>query len=396
MNPLIIGSESSLELGIAGGHVKDLASALPPNAQPKIEPIQYPLSLTKERVVDELIAMPDSIIPFLRLMGVIWNTSHRGYVNIIQCLWSSLIRIALVFLCIVGVVAIYYSVARNTNTGTLYGVAYIIQSLVLWPSLFYIHKRLNTKAPQVDLVFYSKSRYHSMFVFVISIVLGLVFPIFGLTYGHLDSTMDLTYLVGNLLAQISISCFLSVNMMLVGVDCGVCILIISDLINQMHSKSLTMERFNDARNDIHQRVKHAKFTNDLVVATAVLNVILLLLVLYLSKIVDPLILLATTCVYLREIPYLLLVFLQTAKVNDKSDELLTLLGTAPWGCSVVDQREYEYHHSRVMLYINAQANLISFPLAGLRLNTTQVYVRVIGWVLAFAVGVIRTFLLSKF
>ncbi len=154
-----------------------------------------------------------------------------------------------------------------------------------------------------------------------------------------------------------------------------------------------MEQYNLVRQEISQRVEGAKFTNDLMVAAATVNLIFLLVALFFAHDNLPIVeliqnIVVVTSIFLKEIPYLILVFQLTARVNDKSDELIKLLGTHMW--------DVEHNHTRLMLYVNAEADRISFPLAGMRLKTREVYVRIAAWVFALLVGVVKSFFLLKY
>jgi uncharacterized integral membrane protein len=164
------------------------------------------------------------------------------------------------------------------------------------------------------------------------VLTGGFFPVFLVYYApnaHLDLTNSLLD-AGAFIGEVAISCMLAVNMLFISVDANLCASLVDLLIKQQHDKQITLESFDLIRSEVSTRVAAAKSQTNTIVLVALLDVlIVVILLLFLTTNLTPSTggYLAAMCtLFLKEIPFLLIVFLQSAKVNEKSDKLIKLLG----------------------------------------------------------------------
>jgi hypothetical protein len=193
---------------------------------------------------------------------------------------------------------------------------------------------------------------------------------------------------GFFLAELGISCILSVNMLFTAVDISVCSNLLDNLTTQVVNKTLTTHTLNKTREEIEQRVHHSLYMNTSMIIVALINIIVILIeLLFAFKVYSQQDTYIHLLLFVKELPFLYITFMKSAGINEQADKLVTLLGTSEWG--------NEPNNMRLSLYVNAESRKISFPLAGMRLTKRDVYMRFGAWFVALIFSVFRLLVLRN-
>lgn len=282
---------------------------------------------------------------------------------------------------------------------TLCMITIILQSLVLVPSFFRISNKLHQPCLMIDVEQYPKCFTVCLVVFSISILSGLVgviFPILYLWYyNDLPTFVILT--MTEIIGTFCVSVFLTANIMMIAVDANVACSLLDMLTERAKNQTLTLKLFKDVREEIQSRVK-ASYWESAVVIVAILDIMVMVLILLLVPLLEQkftLIFVVLMCIYfLKEVPFLFVVLMQSAQVNDKSDKLTRLLGTISWRKSgdeeSASREDNDRELRRLTLFANAEAHKISMPLAWMRFKRRDIFVRFGLWGLSLVIGIVKT------
>ncbi len=263
-------------------------------------------------------------------------------------------------------------------------IALIFQSIVLIPSLFTLNKRLRTMVPRNDIKHFAAALPLCYWMLAFSLLTGATPQIYDMVQTAHGETLarQLTTVPGFLAAQIGISCILSANMMFVSADMAAASELLEDLQNKAVDQSLSTEDLSRVRAAIREKVEDTSYINSSMVLIALVNVVVILIELLLAfqvfSVRDTLVHLL---LFVKELPYLWVIFMRAARVNEQADQLCATLGSPDWNA--------EPNLLRLSLYADAQSRRISFPLAGMRLVRKDVYLRFGAWALAFLASLFR-------
>ncbi len=323
------------------------------------------LSFTKpfneERTDDTLVVevyQNKNIKLFLQLSGITWPFREDSYLQ--QCsqnVWSGFMRF-----CIIAVNALavlFFSIAAanqrlEAQEGLIFALiclTVLLQSAVLVPSLYTAFARLNSTAMQIEIPFYTKSLKAAIFVFVISFGSGIIFPLYVLNFGFKEIVAWFMFLIPAIVGEFSVASFLAMNILFLSVDAKVCLSLVESLIDQQRGNTISIQSFTMVRTEIKNRVDKSKWKTNSVVCVAVLDIIVLVLIVLFGpemvsasernqradddsddahnpfKFSIPYFITMSTF-FIKELPFLIIVLWESAKVNEKSDLLTKLLGAA--------------------------------------------------------------------
>jgi hypothetical protein len=231
-------------------------------------------------------------------------------------------------------------------------------------------------------------------MFILSIVLGGI-GAYGLT--RIATTNNETKtrffktslepVVGG--SQLAISGFLSVSLFFILLDSSVASNFIDELASLHCKKELKMSHFNLVRNNINARVTKSAWLTYSLVLVAFMNMIEILFIFLFANVGSQIDTILMTMMFLKELPFLVIVLYQCATVNEKADQLTKMLGSDAW-----DIEQTMVCNERVLLFMNAESNPISFPLAGMRLSYKVISRQFAAWCIAFIFGVLKTIALN--
>eukprot|EP01038_Epipyxis_sp_PR26KG_P010247 gene10247-13783_t len=349
----------------------------------------FPLEYTKEPLLHNL-ARNQRVLWFLRVSGMVWTTSPDGkdeywLTRLIQTLWNFLsIRLFLAYL-FGSALYFFFVECFAKSVFWAFSITIVFQISAIIPSFYTINYRLSKPSLINDLTYYNHALLWSWRIFIMTSVLASVYPCGNIVYYGFN---ELAFFLCDFLSQLSYSIVLSVNMLFVLLDCRVATVYIDELINLHKNGLLTVKIYNAVRSDIDERVQSYLVLNYLIFIVGILNLVGILIILLFGNSIETFDIYGIIFILLKELPFLVILFLKSAEVNEKSDTLNVMLGTDAWedlNENNIDNAQFQ----RLQLYANADARKISFPLAGLRFNYNDLNRQIIGWILAAMIAVVR-------
>ncbi len=269
------------------------------------------------------------------------------------------------------------------------GVSLIFQTLVILPSLKSIQNRLNKSVATTDLLHYNIALIWSHRIFVLTAIFALIFPIVEIyistvIFKPAFRSVFLALIV--FLGQWAYCCILSANVLFLILDCKLASAYVDELITLHKNGLLTLEKYNVVRIEIKNRVNSSLILNYSIIVVSIVNFVIFLLLIVFANFFNGwlAVLIGLYFVLLKELPFLVILFFHSAEVNEKSDRLTIMLGTDVW-----DLEHFEKCSNRFALFANAEAQRISYPLAGLRMNYADIRRQLIGWTLATVIAVVK-------
>jgi hypothetical protein len=230
---------------------------------------------------------------------------------------------------------------------------------------------------------YSDSR-HDAFVFIlISLCTLIPFAVF-----HFSVEWSWYLFVG--LVGLSIqSLFLSVSAFFLFVDVRICCVLLNSASRNPHQ--LQLSELCHIRNSCVARVDSATNTNNIMMFTALWNLLLVLVLFFVSRDFYRYPASVLLGAMGREFSYAFMCFWEVAKVNELSDGLTAKLG------KFIDEEEGDEEEEsleasvrKLKLFANAQSQPISFPIAGMRLTRKDVLFRLGLWLIWWSVSYIES------
>lgn len=337
----------------------------------------------------------------------------------LQRLWALFLRILIVFWSMLS--ATLATVYSDTSSGTALTILYsfcmitiVLQSLVLVPTFFVVSKKLNKPCLRIDVEHFTSNNVTCISVFVVSFVTGVLFPLYYIREAIPVALAVLALMI--IFAEYAISVFLVATLLLVIVDVGVACALLEMLKTKFENQTLSSKLLNDVREEVQNRVSSSFLMTTAVVLVAILEILVLVLILLCSNLMTsvtdddgdgtPKHPISITYVvlmalfFVKEVVFLFIVLWQSARVNEKSDRLIKLMGASSWkqtemDCNVEEAAlpllvaSQEKELLRQSLYINAESNRISMPLAFMRLKRRDVIIRFGLWGVSLVIGIIK-------
>ena len=342
-----------------------------------------------------------NLLFFLRITGIIWtDPTSSVYVNALQCVWSCSIRAGLGIMFFWGIggslVHNYDKMSFDTKIClVVYGVTLFLQALTLSLSLLVIDRRIKGPACSNDVLFANATLRPSYIVLVTTILQAVIPEVCYIA----DTSLDRFYAL--LIGQLSICFLIAASTFFLTADCEVACKLIDQLMELQRHEKLTFEQFTLVRDDIHRREKFAYWVNNALVLVTLLDVVAVVLFLFLDVLSYGAAynFAFVISLFLKELPFLFVVFWNVAKVNEKSSLFMKETAIRRWtaavtstttksdasGAGTVVDRENE----RRDICISAQAFPIAYSLAGVRLKRRDLLWQLLVWCIAFIVGILK-------
>jgi hypothetical protein len=350
-------------------------------------------------------ALPDSAKSFLIAMGFIIPSQRTSMHPVLRALCIAYCTINRFSLILAGLLAIYLpidvlgssstsAVSRdddynaNVNVITIWSIfcgALLFQMITILPSIRNSYKRLDAppESKYDELSCYGPSVAIAWRYFWPCMLCAWVFPLlnYALFFRHqpFDWQQMLFYLF-IFLAEVSATNYLCVSMLFIIVDAKAATALVRKLFNEAKDQSLTLEKFESTRQDVALLVNKTLYTNACIVIVAFVNSICVIISIF-PFIQNGYVYLV---LFVKELFFLVIVFFEVSKVNEKADELTLYLSSSTW------TMEGHAEMSRLSLCINAMNRPISFKLGGIRITRLQVLVQIVVFVAASVISAIRS------
>ena len=316
---------------------------------------------------------------FLRLMGIILYVPDVSiWLNALQVTYSLFIFSGLAMMIVGGSTMIYYSTIDYYGSlcadeaFVVFGATLILQVVTLVFSLLEMHRRMNSITTRNDVLIMNTSLNSAYFVLILSLVIGLA-PAF---IGH----QSVLFVIG----EISICCVLTGVMYFITTDCKVARILLDQLIEQQRLQMLTFEQYLMVRNEIRRRQSSSAWFNNGIVFVALLDILCVLISVFIGMNPSSPHTIFVWSLFMKEVPFLCVVYWQVAQVNEKSLAFLASLAEKRW--SVEDGRNQE----RKDIFVCALGCPITMSLAGMELTRKDLVLQLAAWFVAFLLSVLRS------
>jgi hypothetical protein len=309
---------------------------------------------------------------FLTLCGVNW--SKRPYY--FPIIWSVVVLLLVSYYYIRYGLVSFILFGLHSVFGTLLYLSITLQGIASVFIIVHTRERLYQIVNKIDLFVFPESR--RMAVISLLVFFATYFPY--LIYTGVDLTINegITLTLGVLTS----SAVLSVNLLFLIVDSKVSMSLLTSLIEQ---DSINVEEYTRVKAEIDNRISKNKDNNSIVMGMAIINVIIVFLIFIISEhIISYLELLFIILGAMsREVIYAVIGFWFVALVNEKSHELTKKLSKRV----LVIDIDSSVNHLKV--YVIANADPISFPLAGMKLTRKDITFRFLIWLTGLFIGIAR-------
>lgn len=410
-SPLLIpvddDEERQVDLTSAGGTITFLTADAPPN----VDSDKKNIYKQPENFLEALECDAPEVVNLLLSLGILspWALRHYIKSNAAFFLYNISYGVALlaipffVFASIAYFSTIHETLGVYIEYGILIDTLLFIQVLILLPFLRDLISHLYDQRKSDRLLFIELSAFKSLmntcyifcFVFYLLILMDLILK-FRLSIAN--------WLRVNVLEFVSIG-LMSTAVLFIASDCRVCVSLVDTLCRKATEQTLSMKELLQTRQDIDDRVHRHARTISLITFMAVLNILYLLVFdIILPKwtgrqLLD--LLPWKLASYAKEIVFLMIIFNESAKLNEKADILMSAVANNGVDAHAVDESELEdpavlrKQVQGLMLFSALSTKPISFPIAGRRWTKMDMILQLVAISATTVIVFIRAILMDQ-
>lgn len=278
--------------------------------------------------------------------------------------------------------------ATNASVFTVLAVVTVcVDTIAVIPAQMVNQKRMLQPARVQDASVIDESAkiaaYHGIVFVVATVTFVLVFVLLNLRNGF---SVPILFIL--LWGELSISAYLVYNLLILILDLKVSSLLLDQLFLLADSKTLTLDNFYLARNEIHRRVAVSKWASDFILVPCICSTIVLVVICTSTDIRA----FNLALLLIKEIQFVGVAFWYVAKVNEKADLLTRKLCATMWNknsadCECADKTVTDTE--RLSICSTALAEPISFTLLFKRLNLQNVALSFVGFAASVLGGLIK-------
>eukprot|EP01033_Poteriospumella_lacustris_P008566 gene8566-6163_t len=407
--PVVDDEERQVDLISAGGTITFLTADAPPNVDCDTKNIYK----RPDNFLEALQCDAPEVVNLLLSLGILspWALRHYIKSNVAFFLYNISYGVALLAIPFFVFASIaYFSIIHETlgvyiEYGVLIDTLLFIQVLILLPFLRDLISHLYDQRKSDRLLFIELSAFKSLmktcylfcFVFYLLILMDLILK-FRLSIAN--------WLRVNILEFVSIG-LMSTAVLFIAADCRVCVSLVDTLCRKATEQTLSMKELLQTRQDIDDRVHRHARTISLITFMAVLNILYLLVFdIILPKwtaqqLLD--LLPWKLASYAKEIVFLMIIFNESAKLNEKADILVSVVANndGRLDAHVVDESELEdpavlrKQVLGLMLFSALSTKPISFPIAGRRWTKMDLILQLVAISATTVIVFIRAILMDQ-
>lgn len=295
------------------------------------------------------------------------------FVDFTACSWSVLSTLILVGGTIGTVIDLSFK--QRTFTVLINSVVFL-QFLSMTTALVSVYHRMKTSASELELDIYSSSVFITSSFLVVTLLLSFIEVVLFIAVFN-----EVLLGVVLLMAEISVTCFMSACLMFVIVDSDICCSLIQSLHDKVENSELSLDFVVETRDKVKAIVKKTFYVNCFIILVAIVNAVFVIVGVFIISdwpmVID---VIGVICLFVREIIYLFIAIWKVSQVNELADSLTRKVADGKWG-----SREVE----RLSVYVSLNSTKISFPLAWRRLTKMDVMYGIGGVVVSFVIGIIK-------
>lgn len=305
--------------------------------------------------------------------------------------WNTLDRLHFIFARIVVVCAIAFSLyilAVESKQGYLVGITialtFFLDALSVLPTQYLNHNRLQSVASLQDCRVYEECNTVAERFAVVCVCAILV----SISCGIKDRPDVVDAVIFLTLAEFYISMYLTFNLWFLLMDLNSSIAMIEKLIYLTERQELSMEKFNEVRSDIHERVEKSKLVSDFILVPCVASVFAIVVLIFHLDLngSNAAYTVGWTSALIKEMIFICVAFCYVATVNHKADLLTEKLSSGIWKIGGACDRDVE----RLTMCVSSLTKPISFTLLFKRVSWQNVLVGSMGIVVTISIGLIRS------
>lgn len=397
--------QQEVESGVAVGDVDDIktSASFPPASEN----------------LRECIKRDGLVSKFLEMTLLVWpETTEDTYALLVRAIY-----IVIVLVYVVGFVLFEWILFQMPQT-KVRNVLWSVESIGAGSQIFsaavviYCAYGRLSQVPLLIEVSYYRAAVERCFQFAsIFILIGLISFVFLMAQSSGDEQNSFIICI-EVLLNIGTSSVLSISLMFVFVDTNTSLSILRDLISLARMQRLTLQHLRAARDEINRRNAEASFSNHVMAITAILNGIGFVVLCFVnfkyfpSQSVENYLgtVMMSVVLLLKEVFYLLIMFIQAAFVNEKANLLQQVLGSDEWTDNTTSTSRAaatepptlrycggvtDIDSIRMKLYINVDVDPISFRVLGIRMTRNTVYLQLAGYIAAVFIGILNSILTSN-
>ena len=175
---------------------------------------------------------------------------------------------------------------------------------------------------------------------------------------------DNVYVLSAYLIEItSISC-LTVNLLIIGTDCRIVYHYINELCTMASYQKLTQDDILRVRKICKLRSRTYLITNNSVILLGVINIIWFIFRVFFTHWINRLSVVIWILVYFKDLIFLLIIFNESARVNERANQLNTILSSRIW-----HNGEVNSNLNRLSMFANLTNEPLGYVLGGRRWTT---------------------------
>lgn len=362
-------------------------------------------------LLDVLQVDAPEVVQFLQGIGILSPWMVKSFNKSYFCFFAYslmylVVRITLPYFFIVS--AVYFAKSQESTRmlveyGILIDSLLFMQVAVLLPFLFYAIQDLQQIRKSEYFLNLELTAYKEFIpvcyifasVFFFMIILDFIFK-FRLSMENL--------LRVNLLEYVSI-CAISATLLFISTDCRMCLSLVESLIHKAKSNTLTMRELLQTRQEIDHRVQRHAATISLIVLVAVFNILYLFVfdIMFTHWTMRRLLELLPwkMASYAKEIVFLMILFNESAKLNERADYLVqTIANECEKSASQEEEgpdaeaATFRSEVQRLLLLAALTTKPISFRIAGRRWTKMDMLLQVVAVIVTTLIVVIRAIIMG--
>jgi hypothetical protein len=333
-----------------------------------------------------------SFVHFIRWSGNHWPESTEPYAWASK-LYYHAVRGGLTVVGFFGIALVASSAVEHSTISALFWTAAVFDFLSCIPAQYLNQLRLQQPAHLLDGAVVDEGlRVTMLFLLASSGSIIFAFVVFSISIQGDPAYLKAINII-TLIAQTFIASYLAFNLFFLVLDLQVSSLLLDQLDLLVDSKTLSMQKFNLVREDIHRRDKAGKWAADIIIIPCGASVLAIAMVLYNLELgrgaYGIKAGMALILLLLKEFFFLAIAFWYVAKVNGKADKLTVKISKALW-CPVEGHLLPDVE--RLSIYASSVAEPISYTLLFKRVSWNNVILSGAGFAVTILVGIIKNLL----
>lgn len=307
--------------------------------------------------------------------------------------WNTLDRVHFTFARVIVLCAAAFSLyflimesKQKSILGVTVAIAFLLDAVSVLPTQFLNHQRLQNAAVMQDCRIYEECNRVAERYAIVCVLCILVSITCGIYDRPNDSVVEAALFLT--LAEFYISMYLTFNLWFLLMDLNSSIAMIDKLIYLAERQELLLNKFNEVRSDIHDRVEKSKLVSDFILVPCIASVVTVLVLLFHLNLngSNTAYTIGWISAMIKEMLFIAVAFCYVATVIHKADQLTEKLSCGVWKVGGKCDRDVE----RLTMCVSSLTKPISFTLLFKRVSWQNVLVGCMSILVTIFVSIIRS------